>query len=1016
MKLFTFASNLGRKAAAIAATLLLAAFGLQAQTVRGTVTDPAGQPVIGASVFVTGTQNGTVTDESGNYNLTRVPASATLQYSCIGYKTVDIAYDGRAVIDVVLEEETEMLEEMVVIGYGTIKKRDLTGAVSVVEPEEFKSRALTSVGDALQGAAAGVTVRTSGELGGLPSIQIRGTGNLTNVDPLYVIDGVPTDNNVGFNVNDIESIQILKDASAAAIYGSRAANGVIIITTKNGKEGRTKIDFSSQVGIQNMRRVDFINGEEWRDLRTREYQWGRDKGSTSEATPEWWKHDVDWQDEFMKTGVVQEYNLAFSGGSKDSKFRTSFGYLDNSGYTIARNMSRFTASVTSEFKRGRFTFGESVQMGRTFNTSHSNSTLSQLLQVNPTMPIHDDVYGKNGWGYGNRVFCYTNGHNVVADADDSNNYTHSVALYLRGSAWAQMKLTNWLSYKLNVGTTIMNSYSNGWSNGYGYAYGETDVASNANASSSINNTFLVENTLNFNKSFGKHNLAGVIGQSYQDTNRRNMSARSKDLVQTAGGLYLKEVSSGITPDAGSGDSSQHRLLSYFGRINYDYDGKYLFQATVRRDGTSRFAKENRWGTFPSVSVGWRISKEPFYNISWMNDLKIRANYGTLGSQNVGNYDYQSAINSYTSYLLYGGTSRVSGQAITDISNADIKWEKKTTANVGVDAAFLANRLQVSLEWYDSESRDVLYSQPILKSVGSVSSPVVNSASISNQGVELTMNFNDQINADWSYSVGFNVSHNKNTLKGLGYGADFYDSGTTLSQVGHPIGMFYLALTDGLYQTDAEAKEHGMLQRAGAGDVRYIDYNKDGTLTDADRQLILDKSPWPMVELGLNLMLNYKNWSLQVNGFGQLGRWVYNGAAVMYDSMSVLSQISQAYYNNIWSESNKHNNVRYPKTAWNYTYNDVEYSDRWLERGDFFKLNTIALSYTAKPKGTLKNIFESAKFYVTAQNLVCLTNFTGFDPDFTSGLFTPGNSPTAAFSYGAVSSNPVSFIFGVNVTF
>lgn len=1015
MKLHSFATNLSRKLAAAAACFLLAAFGLQAQTVSGTVKDPAGQPVIGASVFVTGTTNGTVTNESGHYTLSRVPASATLQFSCIGYRTVDIVVNGRSVIDAVLEEENEMLDEMVVIGYGSIKKKDLTGAVSVVKPEEFKSRALTSIGDALQGAAAGVNVRTSGEMGALPSIQIRGTGNLTNVDPLYIIDGVPTDNNAGFNVNDIESIQILKDASAAAIYGSRAANGVIIITTKSGQEGRTKVEFNGQVGIQNMKKMDFINGDEWRDLRTREFQWGRDKGSTSEETPAWWKHNVDWQDEFMKTGIVQEYNFAVSGGSKDSKYRASFGYLDNNGYYIGHNMSRFTASVNSEFRRGIFTFGESVQIGRNNNKSHGNVNFHQVMQVNPTMPVHDDVYGKNGWGYGNRVFNYQNGHNIVANADDSNNYTMRTNLYIRGSAWAQMRLTSWLSYKLNVGATIMDRNQHGWSNGFAYAYGETDSASNASASSSFNNTFLVENTLNFNKNFGKHNLAGVLGQSFQDTNSRSMGSGSKDLVQTAGGTYLKEVSSGVTAVAGSGSSSQHRLLSYFGRVNYDYDGRYLFQATVRRDGTSRFAAAQRWGTFPSVSLGWRISREPFWNVSWMNDLKIRANYGTLGSQNVGDYDYQSLINSYTSYILRGDGNLVPGQAITDVSNADIAWEKKTTTNIGIDAAFFANRLQVSLEWYDAESTDVLFKQPILKTVGSTSAPYVNSASISNKGVELTLNYNDQINADWSYSIGLNVSHNENKLKSLGYGVEYYDSGRALSKIGYPIGLFFLAKTDGLYQTDEEAKSHGLISNATAGDIRYVDFDGDNALTTADRQLIEDRSPWPKVELGLNMMLNYKNWSLQVNGFGMLGRWVYNGPRIMYDRLSELHQVSRNYYNNIWSESNKHNNVWYPRTAWNYTQNDIDYSDRWIEKGDFFKFNTISLGYTILPKGGLKRVFESARIYVTAQNALCLTNYTGYDPDFTAGLFTPGENQVPEYMMTNYV-NPVSFILGANITF
>ncbi|MBQ1619273.1 MAG: SusC/RagA family TonB-linked outer membrane protein, partial [Bacteroidales bacterium] len=576
---------------------------------------------------------------------------------------------------------------------------------------------------------------------------------------------------------------------------------------------------------------------------------------------------------------------------------------------------------------------------------------------------------------------------------------------------------DWLTYRLNLGVTLNDSDSHNWANGFAYAYGETDVFSNAGASANRRRTYLVENTLNFNKSLGNHNIAGVVGQSYQDDYNRGLGAGSKQLIQTAGGLYLKNVSSGTADFTSSGSSSQHRLISYFGRINYNYAEKYLAQVTVRRDGTSRFGDGHRWGTFPSFSLGWRISKEPWYNLSWMNDLKIRANYGTLGSQNVGNYDYQSLINSYCAYQLDGTSTLYTGQAITEISNTDIAWETKTTTNVGVDMAFLNNKLQVSLEWYDSESNNVLYRQPILKSVGSTSNPVVNSASISNKGVELTMNYNNQINQDWSYSVGLNLAHNENTIKSLGYGVPYHDNGeVTLSKVGYPIGMFSLAVTDGLYQTDAEAQADGLIASAHAGDVKYIDYNKDGSITDADRQLLEDKSPWPKLEVGLNLNVNYKHWGLQVNGFGQFFKWVYNGPRAMYDALAGLNQVSTAYFNNIWSETNKHNDVRYPRTAWGYTMNDVIYSDRWLERGDFFKFSTLSLSYEFIPKGVLSTVLQSAKFYVSSQNLLCLTAYSGLDPDFIgTDLFAPGVDPLNEYMRH-LNYNPVSFIFGVNVTF
>ena len=977
--------------------------------VKGKVVDEANEPVIGVSVQVQGTTNGVITDLDGNYTLNNVSGDDALVFSYVGMESQTIPVNGKSVVNVTMKENTVMLEETVVIGYGSIKKSNLTGAVSVVKTDDFKNRSVTSVGDALQGTAAGVTVRSGGDLGDLPAIQIRGTGNLTNTDPLYVIDGVPTSNDIGFNVNDIESIQVLKDASSAAIYGSRAANGVIIITTKKGQEGKPRIEYSTQIAIQSIRQLDFINGDEWRDMMSKVYQNGLDKHASTEAIPDFWKNNTDWQDEYMKTGVQQEHNLAISGGSKDSKFRVSFGVMDNPGYTIGRDMRRFTTSINSEFKLGIFKLGESIQFGKHRMKFHNYVNLDEVVRMTPIIGVKDDVYGKNGWGYGNKQFAYTNAHNVVAHADDSNGYNRFDNIYVRASAWAEVALTKWLTYKLNLGATLNDNDSNSWNTGYDYGYGFTDVASSANASASRTWNYLVENTISFNKKIGSHNIAGVLGQSYQDSQYRSLGSGKTDLIKSAGGFYLKNVDGGITLSNAAGSSSQHRLISYFGRINYDYDDRYLLQATVRRDGTSRFAKGAKWGTFPSISLGWHISKERFYNIDWMNELKLRVNYGTLGSQNVGNYDYQSLINSYTGYAYNGGLVLSPGQAITDAANVDISWEKKETMNVGLDMNFFNNRLQTSLEYYISKSKDVLYAQSILKTVGSVSNPIVNSASIENKGVELSATWRDKINTDWSYSVGINLSHNKNTLTGLGYGVDSYDAGTTLSKVGEPIGLFYLIKTDGLYQTDAEAQADGVINNAVAGDVKFIDFDESGSINDGDRQLLTDKSPWPKLEASLNITVNYKNWSAQIFGFGQFFRWVYNGTRLTTDGLSSQTNIRRDYYKNTWSEHNKHNNVWYPRTGWGYTFNDLGNTDRWLERGDFFKFSTLSLSYNYKPTGFLASIIRGAKISVTAQNFLCFTGFSGYDPDFRAGMFTPGNA-------GNSNPSPRSLIFGLNLNF
>lgn len=1003
----------GLRLLALVFVSLLTAAQLSAQTVRvtGTVTDNYGEAVIGASVVVEGTTNGVITYLDGRYELQNVPSNGKISISYIGMLTQTIEVNGRTLIDVQLEENTVQLEETVVIGYGTMKKADLTGAVSVVKTDAFKNRNVTSIGDALQGAAPGVTVRSSGGLGDLPSIQIRGTGNLTNNDPLYIIDGVPTDNNIGFNPNDIETIQILKDASAAAIYGSRAANGVIIITTKGGKSGKTRVELSAQLSIQNMRQLDFVDGDTWRSIMTEVYQNGIDKGTYSGDIPDFWTNNTDWQDEYMKTGFLQEYNLAVSGGGENSNFRMSFGYMDNSGYNIGQDIDRFTAAAKSEFKLGRFTFGESINIGKTNRKYRQDDTcdLEEVVKMTPIVPVYDDVYGKNGWGYGNANYAYTNAYNVVAMADDSNGWCKLQELYIRASVWVELKIFDFLSYKLNAGATILDTQYSDWGTGVQYAYGFTDTDSFANANSARTNTYLIENTLSFNKEIKGHNISAVVGQSYQVENYRYLSTASQDLITTSGGTYLTNVSGGTTISGGSGETSEYRLLSYFGRVNYDYDGRYLLQATVRLDGTSRFSKDNRWGTFPSVSAGWRISNEKFYNIDWMNNLKLRVSYGVLGSQNVGDYDYQSVINSHTGYAFQGGTTLDSGQAIVELSNDDIKWEKKKTTNIGVDMGFLNNRLQASVEYYISKSEDVLYTQSILKTVGSTSDPVVNSASIDNKGVEITLNWSDKVNSDWSYSIGLNLSHNKNTLTGLGYGVDSYDATTTLSKVGESIGLFYLVKTDGLYQTDEEAEADGLISGARAGDVKYIDYNGDGSITLDDRQLLTDKSPWPKLEASLNIIVNYKNWSAQVFGFGQFFKWVYNTTRSTTDSLTGQTQISKNYAENYWSETNKHNDARYPRESWNSTENDITYSDRWLERGDFFKFSTLSLSYNWIPKGFIATFLESAKFTVTAQNFLCITGYDGYDPDFTADLFTPG--------IPAISNpNPRSVIFGVNLNF
>ena len=998
--------------------LMGTATGIKAQSVSGVVTTTQSETVIGASVLVEGTANGTITDVDGKYELQNVGSDATIVFSYIGMKTQKVAVNGRRNINVVMEDESIMVEETVVIGYGSVKKSDLTGAVSVVKPDDFKHKTNNSIGDMLQGAAAGVAVRSTGEIGGVPSIQIRGTGNLTNNDPLYVIDGLPTSNDINFNVNDIESIQVLKDASAAAIYGSRAANGVIIITTKKGNSEKTKFEFSTQLAIQNLSHLKIAKADEWKKLYDEAFDNAIALGVEGVVSRmDHWNNDTDWQDAYFKTGVSQNYDLSFSGGTKTGDYRASFNYLNNSGTTINRRMERYTARVNSTGKVGIFTVGENLSVGRT-DVSNAGSgvlrrlggALADVVRMIPTIPVYDDSeFGTTGgFGMGNLTHARALGINPVAASN--NGGSKSERLFIRGTAFAEANILPWLKYKLNTGIDINNSTTDSWTTGYAIALNNSDGNSSATSSTSRTSTYLIENTFSIDKTIKKHRIDAVLGTSYQYTKYNTSSGSQQNLIKTSTGEFLHTVSAGTSDASASGNKYQAALISYLGRVNYDYDGKYLLSLTGRIDGSSRFADGNRWGTFPSVSVAWRISKENFFHSNWIDDLKVRANWGNLGSQNVGYYDYQMFINSYAQYLYSGaGKGITHGQSMVKLSNQDLTWERMEQMNVGVDMAFLNNRLQLSAEYYISTSHDVLTALDILMSTGNAGgNPFVNAASIENRGFELTATWRDKVNKDFSYSATANISHSKNKLKEFGYGKDQSYTNYTTTRKGQPIGMFYLIKTDGIFQTQEEVNNHKssdgtvIQPTAGPGDLRYVDANDDGKISPADR--VICGSPWPDFELGINLTASYKDFDFSLVGYGKFGAKAYNYNRWYQDSFHDCNSALAGY--DYWTPTNT--GSKNPRLIYGDTRNSYEYIDRWLENGSFFKISSIAVGYNWKPE-FMKKYIENIRVGVSAQNLITFTSYSGYDPDFQGTLFEPGMDFCTYPS-------PKSFIFSLNVRF
>lgn len=1003
-----------------AAFFMLAVFTFMpafAQTVTGTVTTEDGEPVIGASVMLQGAQMGSVTDIDGKYAIA-AKGNDVLVFSYVGLEKVTEPVNNRTVVNVVMKESGIELDEVVAIGYGSVKKADLTGAVSIVKPEDYSMRTNTSVGEMLLGAAAGVSVRTGGEIGSLPQIQIRGVGNLTNNDPLYVIDGVPTSNDIHFNINDIESIQVLKDASAAAIYGSRAANGVIIITTKGGKEGRTKFGFQSQIAIQNLPKIKMADAAEWRAL----YDVAYDNAialnvQNVNSRLEHRDFDTDWQDEWFKTGIMQSYDFSMSGGSKTATYRASLGYNGNSGTTPGRHMERLTARINSQGQFGRVRAGENIAVSRT-KLKNSGGGIQDLVEMVPTIPVYDDseLGTTHGFGIGDLVHAPAYAVNPFATINNGSTTTEFISI--RGNAWAEVTIFDFLKYKLNLGADIMDSDRESWSKAFACALGNADGNNSATSTWARRYNYLIENTLNFKKKFGGNNFDVVVGQTYQKTKARNASASKQNLIEIPGGGYLHTVNAGTTGATASGDYYDAALISYLGRINYDFDSRYLISLTGRIDGTSRFGKGHKWGVFPSASVGWRISQEKFFDVEWINDLKLRANWGKLGSQNIGYYDYMMYMYSSAQYLFNGDNKGATiGQTVASLSNSDLSWETMEQKNFGVDMSFLNNRLSVTAEYYISTSHDVLTGLPILGSTGNAGgSPVVNAASIENKGFELTATWRDRLENEFSYSVSLNLNHSDNKLIKFGYGkAEQYD-GTrygqvTVTRLGQSIGKFYLVPTDGIFQSMEEVLAHKnskgqvIQPNAGPGDIRYVDTNDDGTISSGDATTIDDKSPWPKLELGLNLQASWKNFDLGIVGYGKFGQYTYNDTKRFMEGFNDLKAAPANY--DYWSPTNT--GSKNPRPIFGDNRNVQSWSDRWLENSSFFRISSISLAYNWKPQ-FLKGSVENVKVSVTAQNMFTFTSYSGYDPDYNSNnIFLPGVDSTFYPS-------PKSWVFGVNIDF
>lgn len=970
----------------------------QVRRISGQVTDETNQGLPGANVIETGTTTGTTTDANGNFVLNVSDAATTLTISSVGYTQQVVTIGSNSVVNVKLVPDDRTLNEVVVIGYQTVRKRDVTGANDVISPAQANKVTANSLAESIQGLSPGVTVRNTGVPGQQASIQIRGVASFLNTDPLYVIDGMIADANVTINNDDIESIQVLKDASAAAIYGSRAANGVIIITTKQGKEGPVRISFSAKYGAQQVyKRWDMLDASGFAALQRTQYQNSGQTPPASVATATFNPNiNTNWQDQTLHTGSLQDYNLTLSGGTKTGTYLISGSYFKNNGYVIGSSFDRASLRINTKSQFGRFTFGENALLtySNVQNPPAGINPIYDMAGMLPVIPVQDPRYvsatNPEGYGIGTYPDAVTYNYNPVAARNLSTNKSNFAKLV--GNAYLDVKLADWLTYRANAGLEVSFDYTQNLRKIGVYQYNAAVVPSSISEDRSRYYSLLFEHTLNFNKTFGLHNINGVVGIS-QQTARRDGTTGSRTNLATSGNQYFETIdaATGISNSAG-GRGTDYRILGYIGRVNYTYNDKYLLTLTGRVDQDSRFSSANRTGFFPSVAGAWRISQEPFFQVPWISDLKLNASYGKLGIvvPTLGSFPYTAFINNNPRAIFGIDQTANVGAYQAQLANPALRWEQRLSQNYGVSASFLNNRISTEINVYNSLSSDAILNLAVPGYLGNLrGNPYVNTASIRNRGVEFSATYrNNEHTLKWDVSGNFTTIKNRvENIGNQGQNTDYIQSGNTRSKVGNSVGQWYVLKTAGIFQTQEEINNYrgpnGSLIQPNAkpGDIKYVDTNGDGQITqNDDRQFV--GSPWPKLQAGAQFNATYKQLSLNVQFIGVFGYTIYNDVRRSLDSYQNTNFRRDV---NPWSSTNT--GATDPRIGLEagdqgIISNNFGYTNRWLENASYGRLRNVEIGYTLA-KDLLNRInVRNARVYVSAQNLFTITKYTGLDPDVT----------------------------------
>lgn len=980
----------------------------QQQTVTGTVYDESGLPLIGVSVQEKGTSNGAITDIDGKFSVKLSPEATgggkILIFSYIGYKTQEVSLDGRTDIQVTLSEDAEQLEEVVVVGYGVQKKSSLTASVASVSNKEIVKTMSSNVASTLQGRMPGVDiVQQAGVAGADVNILVRGAASFGATEPLYVIDGAFSNNGLtSINPNDIESIEILKDGAAAAIYGSRAANGVVLITTKRGKQGKPVIEINGSFAVQTPTNIpDFLNASQWREFANMVADNSGMAHAPENDNPTYPDVDTDWADEWLQFAPMWNLNASISGGGENSTFSTSIGYLDQTGMTVYSDFKRYNFRVNSSYKKGIFSLSENVAI------SHRDKTPTTAFNIKlPTLPIYDEQ-GRLVSGGPDYYINPEDGQskNPFASLEYSDRYNKVTEII--GALNAELDIWKGLKYKLSVSGNYSTSHNYTHTPQYDTRWfedGSVDI-DYSNTRNSVSEsrgeefTYTIDNLLTYDQTFNGHHVDALLGTSWMREYSRNMSIATIDDLGATNITGFQSIDGRIS----AGDSNA-ALLSFFARLNYDYEGKYLLSASIRRDESSKFYKDNRVGYFPSVSAGWNVHQESWFENPVVSKLKIRGSYGELGANFLDPYNFDPIAFGPIPYTL-GGNRYVDGRAAY-LKSRDLTWETAKTTDIGIEMGFLNNDLTVQVDYFIKKNVDLLAQIDLNLSSGQVfeinsssEKPYVNSASVKNTGWEFLLNYRKQLTPDFSIDASFNFSTLKNKVLALGDNvqpitsgamSSYFNDSPSITMPGEAIGSFYGYRIDGF---DAD------------GNFIFTDTDGNG-IVNAEDKVILG-NPIPDFSYGLNLNLAYKDFDMTMFFQGVAGNEIFNQMKYTYYFDYSNNCVTDVL--NAWSETNKDTNIPIMKTANTNGGNSLP-SEFYVEDGAYFRCKNLQIGYTLPKKVLDKLSFTNLRFYVGVQNLFTITGYSGYDPEVSSNVLFSRGIDNSSYP------NARTYTFGFNASF